>query len=85
MAFDYGGDEFYTLKASQSTGLRKSNSTQPVNFRISTCHCHSSMMGLLTAKPSAGSTHRAAKCGNVPDTGAWAVISPMEHRELFKE
>lgn len=34
-----------------------------------------------SAKPKAGSTQRAAKCGKVPDMGAWEVISPRAQRE----
>lgn len=37
---------------------------------------------LLTANPKAGSTQRAEKWGKVPDIGACAVISPIEHKDL---
>ena len=36
-----------------------------------------------SANPKAGSTHRAAKWGNVPEMGAWAVISPIAQREAY--
>jgi hypothetical protein len=36
-----------------------------------------------SAKPSAGSTHREAKWGKVPDMGAWDVISPIAHKAEY--
>ena len=36
-----------------------------------------------SAKPNAGSTHRAAKCGKVPEMGACEVISPIAQRDEY--